>query len=655
MDEEDFNIDDWEFAVPLPASPGGTVPSISIPPELRPGACVVSLEKWCRACGEPMNSGESFVSVFLDEKDGDVRVVGSQEYPAGEDEDEDDGSDMRAVRRPFFNWDPFGTRVKPNHLESATLHTECFNLFRRNCPDDQVAPRLLLAGRWRSPWEGAPKFILTVKSDVTSLIRLAAIACNLPQLELMPMELKRLVFEELITQPCALTRYYSVVSLATDSCRQPLDEHFTMPIAKVAHWERGQGPPSAEEVLPPVIRIIIDSQGISRIERLAKRPEALSQPSDTELYIVESQETLKHVQVHFQSGLARLKHWGDGKALSLLPWDTPSPPVVEHLLSPTAGRPSHASVMQFATIDGSKISGITFFLTWANHYASPRPAGPQFFMHAHTPKEPSARSTFDKLLYPQDWAGVWNYVPFPHNDRLICFGIEHESDTNLKVLFRFEKAGDVMVGIQYDRYPNRTQTVWAANAKLQLICGLSQSGSVITLDAEADGSQTPDRPFRLPFRQTVVPYSHGGCLSWAPLEHVARLRLFTDEDAGICRGLLLEYEDGGQRAVGECRVGLDVERAYERPVGLCIGRKSGFSRWSIRVRIDRQAEHMHSERNWQCYPMRGTLVSWQKRGFSTLKVVVDDDDGGGGGGGGAAAVVAAVAADDGVDDDDVLF
>lgn len=646
--DEAFNPDDWELAVQLPASPGGTVPSIEFPPELlKPDTCVVSLERWCRACGEPMNSGESFVSVFLDDDDGDVRVVGSQEYPAREDEDEDDGSDMRAIRRPFFNWDPFGRLVKPTNNESATLHTECFNLFRRNCPDDKVAPRLLLAGRWRSPWEGAPKFILTVKSDVTSLIRLAAIACNLPQLEMMPMELKRLVFEELITQPCALTRYYSVVSLAADSTRRPLDEQFTMPIAKVAHWERGQGPASEEEVLPPIIRIIIDSQGISRIERLAKRPEALSQPSDTELYIVESQETLKHVQVQFQSGLARLRHWGDGKALSLLPWDTPSPPVVEHLLSPTAGRPSHARVMQFATIDGSKISGITFFFTWANHYASPRPAGPQFFMHAHTPKEPSARSTFDRLLYSQDWAGVWNYVPFPHNDRLICFGLEHESDTNLKVLFRFEKAGDVMVGIQYDRYPNRTQTVWAASSKPQLICGLSESGSVITLDAEAERSTTLDRSFRLPFRQTVVPYSHGGCLSWAPLEHVARLRLFTDEDAGICRGLLLEYEDGGQRTVGECRVGLDVERAYERPVGLCIGRKSGFSRWSIRVRVDGQAEHMHSERNWQCYPMRGTLVSWQKRGFSTLKVDVDDDAGVGGGGGGGAA-----AADDGVDDDD---
>lgn len=214
--------------------------------------------------------------------------------------------------------------------------------------------------------------------------------------------------------------------------------------------------------------------------------------------------------------------------------------------------------------------------------------------------------------------------------------------------FRFEKAGDVMVGMHYDRFPNRIQTVWAASTKPQLICGLSQSGSVITLDAEADRSTTLDRPFRLPFGAFVVPYSHGGCLSWAPLENVARLRLFTDEDAGICRGLLLEYEDGGQRSVGECRVGLDVERAYERPVGLCIGRKSGFPRWSIRVRVDGQAEHTHPERNWQCYSMRGTLVSWQKRGFSTLKVDVDDDAGVGGGG-------AAVAADDGVDDDDMPF
>ncbi|KAL7958976.1 hypothetical protein V8C34DRAFT_281120 [Trichoderma compactum] len=632
----DYDSDEWELARPLPASPGSTVPSFRMEPE--PDKCVLSLERWCRACGEAMNRGESFVSVFLD--NGSVRVDGSHEYPANEDEDEDDGSDLWVIRRPFFNWDPFGRPRKPN-CESATIHTECFNMFRRNCPDDQAAPRLFLAGRWRSPWEGAPKFILSVKSDVTSLIRLAAIACNIPRLEVMPTELKRLVWEDLIAQPCAITRYYSVASLAADSSCQPLDGQISIPIAKVAHWERGQGPASEEEVLPPVIRIIIDYQGISRIERLAKRPEALSQPSDTELYIVESQEALKHVEVQFQSGLARLRRREDGKAIRLLPWDTPSPPVVNHLLSPTAGRPQHVSVIQFSTIEVSKITGITFFLTWANHYSSPRGAGPQYFLHAHTSKEPSARSTFDKLLYPQGWAGVWHYVPFPHDDRLTCFGVEHESGTSLKVLFRFEKAGDVMVGIHHDRYHNRTQALWPASDRLRLVCGLSQTGSVITLDAHATGDHKPGRPFRLPFRQSVVPFGHGGCLSWAPLEHVARLRLFTDEDAGICRGLLLEYEDGGQRAVGECRVGVDVERAYVRPVCLCIGRTSGYPRWGIEVRVDGRAGHTHTERNWQCYEMRGTLVSWQKRGFSTIKVVDEDDAGVDAGvdygGGGAAA------------------
>ncbi|KAL7914516.1 hypothetical protein GGI35DRAFT_148193 [Trichoderma velutinum] len=608
--------DAFEIPRAIPEPPG--------PPSTE--TCVVNLERWCRACGEAMNSGESFVSVFSDE--GSVRVVGSHEFPADEDEDEDDEyvSDLRGIRRPFFNWDPFAVPDEPSH-ESATIHTECFNLFRRNCPDNQAAPRLLLAAVWRSPWEGAPKFLLTTKPDVTSLIRLAAISCNIPPLELMPAELKRLVWEELITQPCAITRYHSVISLAADSTRQPLDQQISMPIAKVAHWERGQGPASEEDVLPPVIRITIDYQGISRIERLGQKPTALSQQSGTELYIVESQETLELVEVQFQSGLARLRHLGDKEATYLLPWDTPSPPAVEHLLSPTAGRPHHASVTQFSTIDVSKITGITFFMNWAGPFnPPPRPAGPQFFIHAHTPKEPCAKPTFNKLLYPQDWAGVWYYVPFPHNDRLTCFGIQHKSATNLKVLFRFEKAGDVTVGVQNDQFPNPVDTVWPVGDQLQLICGLSKSGSVITLDAHPKRSDTIDQPFRLPLRNRLLPYSHGGCLSWARLEHVARLRLFTDEDAGICRGLLLEYENGGQRSVGECRVGVDVERAYVKPVCLCIGRKSGYPRWSIKVRVDGEPEHIHTERNWQCYEMRGTLVSWQKRGYATLKVFDDDDE-----------------------------
>ncbi|PNP59335.1 hypothetical protein THARTR1_00825 [Trichoderma harzianum] len=566
-------------------------------------------------------------TVFLDA--GSVRVDGSPEFPPSAEDYEYDGTALKVVIKPFFNWDSYGRPRKINH-GGATIHPECFNLFRRNCPDAQAGPRLLLAGRWRSPWEGAPKFILSVKCDVTGLTRLAAIVCNMPQLELMPTELKRLVWEELATQPCALTRYYSVVSLATDACRQPLDGQTSMPIAKVAHWERGQGPASEEDVLPPVIRIIIDCQGISRIERLAKRPEAYSQPSDAELYIVESQETLKHVEVQFQSGLARLRHLGGGRAIHLLPWDTPSPPVVKHLLSPT-------SVAQFSTIEVSKITGITFFLTWENHQVSRRPDGPQYFMHAHTLEEPCARSTYDKILHPQGWAGIWHYVPFPDTDRLTCLGVEFESETTLKVLFRFEKAGDVMVGIHYNQYPGRMQMLWPASDRLRLICGLSRVGSVITLDAHGKGTHAPGRTFGLPFSQSVVPFAHGGCMSWAPLSNVARLRLFTDKASGICQGLLLEYEDGGQRSLGECRVGIDVEQAYVRPTCLCIGRQSGYSLWRMEVRVDGQGGHEHPDLSWKCYQMRGKLVSWQKRGFSTLKVLDEDDDvvdnGGGGGGG----------------------
>lgn len=185
-------------------------------------------------------------------------------------------------------------------LENATIHTDCFNLFRQSCKDDYAVHRLLLAAVWRSPWEGAPKFELAAAPDVAGLIRLAAKAGNLPQLESMPMELKCMVWQELSAQPSTITRFQSVISLAANSSRQDFCQEASISISRVASWERGEGPANEEEDLPPVVRITIDCQGVKRIERLAQKPDLISQQSDTELYIVENQEILADVEVQFQ-------------------------------------------------------------------------------------------------------------------------------------------------------------------------------------------------------------------------------------------------------------------------------------------------------------------------------------------------------------------
>ncbi|KAL7944595.1 hypothetical protein V8C42DRAFT_325295 [Trichoderma barbatum] len=587
------------------------------PPDTDPH--VVYLEQWCRACGEAFSSGDPFVAVFSD--GGAVRVFGSNEYPGGED---DPSLSRGRIGRSFFNWDPFmpyDRDESPDH-DSATIHTGCFNLFQQNCTDGNEVRRLLLAAVWRSPWENAPKFKLTTNPDIAGLVQLAAKACNLPQLESMPTELKRLVCRELLTQPSIITRYQSVISLAADSSRQDFDEQASLPIGKVASWERGERPTSEEGDHLPVIRITIDCQGVKRIERLAQKPELLSQRSDTELYIVESQEALVDLKVQFQSGLARLKKLGDRGAIHLIPWDTSTPPAVEHLLSPTARSPRN-KVTQFSTIDVSKITGITFFMTWQTQTMMTTNSGPVFFIHAHTPKTPSAKPTFDRLS-AQDWAGVWYYVPFPSNDRLTFFGVRHVHAIYLQVLFRFEKAGDCIVGFQSRRNPTSHDMVWPVDDQLLLVCGITESGNTVTLDAHPKRSGTIKPPFALPSNQHLPALDCPVFMSSAPLEHVVCLRLYTDEDVGICRGILLEYENGAQRTLGECRIGLDLERAYLRPVCIYIGQKWGLRRWTIKVRVDGQPEHKLEKREWKRHDMRGTLTCRYMYGCSGLKVVADE-------------------------------
>ncbi|KAL7932360.1 hypothetical protein V8C35DRAFT_308166 [Trichoderma chlorosporum] len=598
-------MDQFELLRPIPEPPG--------PPD--PKRHVVLLERWCRACGETFSSGESIVSVSEDDEA--IRVVCPQQFPGDQDRRL---SPRESRRRSFFNWDRFDVTYE-EEPESATIHTDCFNLFRRSCTDEQAIHRLLLAAVWRSPWAGAAKFEVATTYDVTGLIQLAAKACDMPRLETMPTELKGLVWQELITQPSTVTRYHSVMSLAADSSRQDFNQQATVPIGNVGPWERGQAPANEEQDLAPFIRITIDSQGLKRIERLAQRPELISQASDTELYIVENQADLESIKVQFQSGLARLK-WVRYHDLDPVPWDTPTPPDVDHLITTVhSNRPPSTRVAQFSTIDVSKITGITFFMTWEAQE-------PEFFIHAHTRNAPSARSTYDRLS-AQDWSGVWYYIPFPSRDRLTSFGVRYTLEPYpavLQLLFHFEKAGDFAVGLPSPRNLQYDEKVWLVGDQLQLVCGLSQSGRAVTLDAHPKGLDAEFPTPAPPIGQQMPEVGGVAFVSWAPLEHVACVRTFTDEDAGICRGYLLEYENGAQRSLGECRVGIDVERAYVKPICLCINKSFNLRRWRLKVRVDGQWEHGHTEEGWSCHEMRGTLISWCMRGYHELRVVVDDDE-----------------------------
>lgn len=62
-----------------------------------------------------------------------------------------------------------------------------------------------------------------------------------------------------------------------------------------------------------------------------------------------------------------------------------------------------------------------------------------------------------------------------------------------------------------------------------------------------------------------------GCINTvAPAKNVTHADVYYDRSSGYSKGLLLAYANGAQRAVGQCRVGIDPFKAYEEPSWFCF-------------------------------------------------------------------------------------
>lgn len=55
--------------------------------------------------------------------------------------------------------------------------------------------------------------------------------------------------------------------------------------------------------------------------------------------------------------------------------------------------------------------------------------------------------------------------------------------------------------------------------------------------------------------------------SSAPLEGILNVHVFTVW-GGFCKGILIEYENGSKRALGQCRLGLDRVQSWHKPLSM---------------------------------------------------------------------------------------
>ncbi|KFA81328.1 hypothetical protein S40288_08298 [Stachybotrys chartarum IBT 40288] len=398
----------------------------------------------------------------------------------------------------------------------------------------------------------------------------------------------------------------------------PISEDLiSIPLSEILAWERGGLPVLAYATPPkPIVRLTIDSHGVRKVERLPKKPLYRGQRSDSAVFVILEENSLKRITMHCKFGYSRLElHDRD---LCVQVWDTPTPPDPDQCM---LSQPWPANSAQFRTINLNQSTGLTFFFDLGNVYA----------IHSHTVTTPCARQTYERLSRRRQRSVTWLYLPIPPNDDVVLFGLGRADN----FLFRMRLAGDIAIGPSYPR--DNQNFIFSKSPPISLIHDtadlqrISIVGSYSTKCLESELVA----PFGHP--ECIIPPFQNAYPSWAPLENVIGLQVFYNEENGFCRGLLLEYENGAQRALGQCRIGVDPVHVYINPTHICFlrttyspARAPTYSppRTPLQLKTVRvgcaSGEHNHDEKGWVCSGMAANLEFWFTNEQTDLRAMIYD-------------------------------
>jgi len=257
-----------------------------------------------------------------------------------------------------------------------------------------------------------------------------------------------------------------------------------------------------------------------------------------------------------------------------------------------------------------KLDGITFFFS----------LGQLFGINIHRLEESCAMDTFVRN-FPNRLGRtvVWIYLPLSQQDRALVLGIRKELQSrDLKILIRMELIGDVVIGLQSkDQVKDRCL---AASPPLTMIYGEPSEGCPVRFFGAHSGSPSDEahpKPFRLE-KPGPCPIDNDAYFSWAPLCAVLSTLVFYDHNTGSCRGILFRYQNGGSRAVGQCRLQVDPAESVVQPARFCFRANSCPSRWNrmtqtVQVKFKQGARNNHTEKDidgWESHPMKGLVKFW---------------------------------------------
>lgn len=104
--------------------------------------------------------------------------------------------------------------------------------------------------------------------------------------------------------------------------------------------------------------------------------------------------------------------------------------------------------------------------------------------------------------------------------------------------------------------------------------------------------------------------------SSASLDNVAGIQIFNDKGTGLCKGIIIEYNNGLERALGQCRIGVDSLQRLAQPSHICLAHvmyyrlNTEVKLSGVKVESTTRAIHEHNGIGWKCHVVRGILEFW---------------------------------------------
>jgi hypothetical protein len=184
--------------------------------------------------------------------------------------------------------------------EASAIHSDCFDLFIRECKKDmgEALDHLWTVATWRVPWRQAPHLYFN-DMNVTPLVSSVAKSISMPRLRLLPPEIVQAIEDYSVTS--LLWRYSTALYHANRLSVATPEDFISVPLCKISAWERGDLPVLAGS-LPqkPIIRLTIDSNGISKVERLLRTAPCNAWRSDHNAFVILKESCLEGATIHFK-------------------------------------------------------------------------------------------------------------------------------------------------------------------------------------------------------------------------------------------------------------------------------------------------------------------------------------------------------------------